>query len=152
MAGRMRDTLIEVLGVERGTTMYTLEWLEERVRWHLRPAECDGAVLVAESPELGIVGHTIVRVDADELGVPLGLFSTTFVVPIARRSGVADALLSAGEAWLIGRGMTRLATYTATDNLPLHRLYERRGYRVVLRSDDGEMVRLERGPEGMVAS
>lgn len=35
VATRMRQTLVEVLGPEKGTALYTMEWLLERVRWHL---------------------------------------------------------------------------------------------------------------------
>lgn len=48
IAERMRATLVEVLGEARGQAMYTMEWLRDRVCFHLDPARSTGAVLVAE--------------------------------------------------------------------------------------------------------
>src|SRR5437762_9348922 len=39
-ARRMRLTLNEVLGEEAGTALYSMEWLRQRVLWHLNPANC----------------------------------------------------------------------------------------------------------------
>jgi hypothetical protein len=44
VAARMRETLVEVLGRERGEVMYTMEWLRARVRRHMHPSR---AVFVA---------------------------------------------------------------------------------------------------------
>ncbi len=137
VATRMRRTLQEVLGVERGTAMYDLAWLHGRVREHLgRP---DAAVFLAVRGG-EVAGHTIVREESD--GEPLALVSTTWVEPGERRRGVAACLLERAEAWAQERGLRRIATHTAADNGPLIELYERRGYVIDLR--DGEMVRLLR--------
>jgi GNAT superfamily N-acetyltransferase len=142
VAHRMRETLIEVVGTERGQSLATLDWLRARVRWHLDPAACTGAVLLAEDRDGRVVGHTIVRVDAENEDQPVGLFSTTWVAPEVRRRGVADRLLDAGEAWMRGAGMTRGCTWTAHDNHRLIALYNKRGYAIVETTD--EMVRLAR--------
>lgn len=55
---------------------------------------------VAPDAPTDIVGHTIVRVDAMPDGRRYGLVSTTYVDPAQRRSGIADALLERGEAWI----------------------------------------------------
>ncbi len=138
VARRMRQTLIEVLGEQRGAAMYTLAWLEARVGEHL--GRDDAAVLLAEHSG-DILGHTIVRVEEDDRG-RFGLFSTTFVVPKARRQGVAGALLAAGEGWMTDRALLRAVTWTAADNGRLIGLYEGRSYQIVERP--GEMVRLEK--------
>ena len=39
VASRMRETLIEVLGEERGTALYSMDWLRNRVLWHLDPTQ-----------------------------------------------------------------------------------------------------------------
>lgn len=148
VAARMRLTLAEVLGVERGEAMYSMDWLRKRVMWHLDSQACDGAVFLAHlSDAVGAssVGHTIVRVEHDVAGRPYGLFSTTYVHPDCRGRGVAQVLLSTGEAWLADRGATRFATDTAETNTPLLRLFEGRGYRVVKRVPGAQMVRLARG-------
>lgn len=144
VAARMRATLVEVLGPERGTSMYTLAWLEDRVRWHLDPQHCQGAVLLAEQGD-AIVGHTIVRIEADgDHARPLGLFSTIHVVPPARRAHLASALVVEGEAWLLEHDPGRLATHTSTTNTPLIRLFEAHGYQIVLEDPELEMVQLSR--------
>lgn len=148
VAARMRATLEEVLGQERGRSMYSLEWLRDRVRFHLDPARSTGAVLVAVDADDGaIVGHTIVRVqedaeDASAGGAPFGYFSTTYVAPERRRGGVARALVERGEAWMRERGMRRAATDTSETNARLIELFESRGYAIVVRA--GTMVRLAR--------
>ena len=144
VARRMRETLIEVLGPERGASMYTLEWLEERVRSHLRPEVYTAQVLMAEDEHGGIVGHTMVRLEEDADGETLGLVATTYVLPQARRAGVAEALLAAGEAWLIAKGASRLATNTSQTNWPLIRMYEKHGYTITFRAPELQMVQLSR--------
>jgi len=142
VARRMRLTLNEVLGEEVGTALYAMEWLRQRVLWHLDPVNCTGQVFLAENADGTIVGHTIVRIDVDDAGTPIGLFSTTYVVPEARRRAVASSLLLAGEAWLIGHGMATAVTDTSAANLKLIRLYEKHGYAII--DTQGDMVRLGR--------
>lgn len=128
---RMRDTLIEVLGDERGSQMYSIEWLVQRVRFHLDTNQSTGEVFVAEGPNGQIIGHTIVRLDKNEAGDTIGLFSTIFVVPEMRRKKVAQRLIERGERWLIDRGMAELHTYTDVGNLKLIRLFQGKGFRVM---------------------
>jgi hypothetical protein len=47
VARRMRDTLVEVEGPEAGGSLYTLDWLRERVRWHLNPQAAVARVYLA---------------------------------------------------------------------------------------------------------
>jgi GNAT superfamily N-acetyltransferase len=145
VAGGMRRTLVEVLGEERGTALYTMEWLVERVLWHLDPGKSAAQVFLAEARDGSILGHTIVRRETAEDGLEYGLFSTTYVDPAARRRGAATGLLRRGEEWMIGQGMRRAVTYTAAGNTGLVRLYERFGYvlRTGLAHEDGSpMVEL----------
>jgi GNAT superfamily N-acetyltransferase len=152
VAARMRETLVEVLGAARGGSMYSMEWLRDRVRFHLDPTRSTGEVFVAvdqratdprsRSVDDAIVGHTIVRVELEESGASIGLFSTTYVVPARRRSGVASALLERGETWMRERGQTRAATYTDSANGRLVDLYRKHGYRVG--DEQEQMVKLEK--------
>ena len=125
VAARMRDTLIEVEGPARGAALYSLAWLEDRVRWHLDPAAVAGRVLVAEDAAGQRVGHTIFRVESPGDGA-FGLISTTYVLPAARRQGLADRLLGEAEAWLRARGLPRACTATSATNAPLIALVTRR--------------------------
>jgi len=141
IAKRMGLTLAEVIGEAEGKAMYTPEWLVARVRWHLDPDTCTGAVFAAML-EGSVLGHTIVRVEQDEKGGPMGLFSTSYVDPAARRRGIADALLNVGEDWMREQGMPVAATHTAATNAPLIALYEKHAYRIVLEVPEKKMIRL----------
>jgi GNAT superfamily N-acetyltransferase len=134
VAARMRLTLMDVVGEEEGAAMYSLEWLVDRVHFHLDPARSTGAVFVAEDDVGAILGHTIVRVEAEETGGQVGLFSTTYVDPASRRLGVAEQLLEAGEEWMRGQGLSAAMTHTSAKNEKLIRLYQKRGYRIVAES------------------
>jgi GNAT superfamily N-acetyltransferase len=128
VARRMRCTLIEVLGQERGGSMYDHAWLERRVRAHLTPAEIVGEVFLSEDAAGVVTGHCIVRVEQDdELGA-VGLFSTVYVVPAHRRAGVATELVACGERWMRARKLALAVTYTDEDNTGLQTLFRARGY------------------------
>jgi hypothetical protein len=73
VAIRMRQTLVKVLGPEKGTVLYTLEWLLERVRWHLDSQQTTAKIYFAEE-NTRTVGHAIARIEKDEVNVPCGLF------------------------------------------------------------------------------
>ena len=138
----MRETLMEVLDEAQGEAMYTLEWLRQRVLWHLDPNQCTGQVFVSENNEGHLTGHTIVRVEADEQGNKSGLFSTTFVAPESRRQAIAEALLTRGERWMAEHQLRQAATYTDKDNSKLIRLFQKRGY--TLATTPSDMVILSR--------
>ncbi len=134
-------TLIEVLGEERGTALYSMEWLVKRVQYHL-DGSCEGQVWLAEGAGGEILGHTIVRVEHTDEGQKFGLHSTTYVVPEARRQKIASELLHTGEAWMRSRQLPLAVTYTSTENIKLIRLYETHGYRIA--ETYTEMVKLEK--------
>lgn len=135
VARRMRLTLQEVVGTAEGEAMYTMDWLVQRVMFHLDPASCRGRVLVVELPTGEIVAHCILRIESDEAS-EFGLFSTFYVEPSARRLGIASRLIQEGEAWFQQHGLREFRTYTAETNEPLHRLMRRHGYAIALRKND----------------
>jgi len=139
VASRMRATLVEVLGKTRGEDMYSMAWLQERVRSHLGPGSNGNVFLACQRGE--VVGHTIVRLEQDD-GETYGLFSTVYVAPGHRRNHIAGSLLQHGEGWMRGRGLKRAATNTAQTNDKLIGLFEKHGYAITLRVD--EMVHLSR--------
>lgn len=128
VAQGMRATLIEVEGEAVGGSLYTMDWLRERVRWHLQHP-CAAIWLALRQG--AIVGHSIVRMEAEGEGVlRYGLVSTTYVLPAARRQGVAQALLVHDEAWCRAQGLHEVRTWTGAFNTPLLRLYEQQGYAI----------------------
>jgi GNAT superfamily N-acetyltransferase len=129
VAQRMRQTLIEVEGQAVGGSLYTLDWLRNRVRWHLDPTCCTGCVWLALGGSTGeVVGHTIVRVEHGTQGERFGLFSTSHVSPPWRRRGVAGQLLQHGEQWMRAHGLDQASTWTSAINTPLIALYNQHGY------------------------
>ena len=148
VAQGMRATLIEVEGEAVGTALYDLDWLRDRVRQHLDGRMAAAQVLLAEDAQGQILGHTIVRRETHEDGEVHGLVSTTYVTPSARRQGLADALLAAGEQWMQSQHLPRSATWTSATNTALIRLYAKHGYAQTAQHDHvttgTPMVRLER--------
>jgi GNAT superfamily N-acetyltransferase len=136
----MRQTLVEVLGEETGGTLYTMDWLRQRVLWHLNPEESTAQVFLSENSAGHVTGHTIVRVDRDDDGKEIGLFSTIFVEPESRRTAVATSLLRRGEEWMLEYGLMEAVTYTSDSNMKLINLLGKHGYRIV--DSRSEMVRL----------
>ncbi len=139
VAKRMQLTLIEVLGDEKGKSMYSMEWLVQRVLFHLS-AQTTGKVLVCEDSKHEICGHAIGRLERDENGDFYGFFSTIFVDSNSRRSGVATALMNALETWFRTFAVRKIVYNTAESNAKLIRLFESEGYAITLR--ESEMVEL----------
>lgn len=148
IASRMRLTLVEVLGKDRAEDLYSMDWLRERVRFHLDPMQCHAAVYLAEAEDGHILGQSIVRIEPAR---PLndkpspeeyGLMATIYVAPEARRSGVAEQLVEQVEVWMREHGLERAATNTGQHNRKLIRLFEKRGYTISDRIE--EMVQLSR--------
>lgn len=128
VAQGMRQTLVEVEGEARGTAMYTMDWLRERVRWHLDPAQTRARVVLAVDPQGEVLAHTIFRAEGPA-DARFGLISTTFVWPAHRRAGLAARLLECAEDWFRSEQLPRCCTWTSSTNKPLIALYDRHGYR-----------------------
>lgn len=139
VALRMRLTLEEVLGVERGRGLYTMDWLRERVDFHLE----HGMIFLAQDEHGILAGHTILRLEPEE-----GLFSTIYVDPAFRRRSVARLLVGRGEEWLRGQGARLAATYTDEHNHGLQQLFLGLGYGLEPQRDAFVRLfkRLEIGP------
>ena len=123
VAERMRATLLEV----EGDVLYTMEWLVDRVRWHLDEARRARVVLGIDDAG-AIAGHTIFRVEQDEDAQTFGLVSTSYVMPAARRLGFASAFLQEAERWFRERQLPLAATWTSSTNTSLIALYARHGF------------------------
>jgi ribosomal protein S18 acetylase RimI-like enzyme len=140
VASRMRQTLIDVMGEERGSTYYSMEWLLDRVRWHLDPRCTTAKVYLAEGAGGKVTGQAIVRIERDDCGNPFGYFSTIYVVPDSRGQGIATRLLDRIEAWVRGQRLPKIVYNTAHDNTKLLALFQKRGFMTT--RQDGEMVQL----------
>jgi 8-oxo-dGTP pyrophosphatase MutT (NUDIX family)/ribosomal protein S18 acetylase RimI-like enzyme len=144
VAKRMRLTLVDVLGEEEGGSMYTMEWLVDRVIFHLDSKKSNAQIFLSENPERQITGQCIVRIERDEGGNQFGLFSTTYVDPAFRKKGFANALLLRGEQWMLEHELLEAITYTSESNAKLIRLYEKHGYRIHLTNAEKRMIGLKK--------
>lgn len=128
VAARMRETLVEVLGAERGSSMYSMEWLIDHVRFHLDPNRSTGAVFVL-CENNSIAGHAIVRIEfLDEK--PFGYFSTIYIEQGFRRHGYATTLMQRVEEWCRNQKLPRIVYNTATTNHNLLSLFQKHGYKI----------------------
>ncbi len=139
IAERMQQTLVEVLGSEKGEAMYSMDWLRERVRWHLDQRLTDGKVFLIENENYDILGHAIARVD---FGSSFGYFSTIFIEPNSRKKGLAKLLMNHVEAWFKDKQMPRIIYNTGTHHIAIINLFESHGYKISL--EESEMVQLSK--------
>lgn len=132
----MQATVIEVEGEAMGRALHSLDWLRQRVQWHLDHA-CAAVWLAVVDDE--VLGHSLVR--AEPVGPEetldaghWGLITTSYVWPAFRRRGIARQLLLHDEAWMRAQGLSHSRTWTGASNSPLIALYERAGYAIVQRA------------------
>ena len=93
----------------------------------------DGVVFVAEGGETGeVLGYAYAGLEPrswKELRDAAGFVHDVAVDPVARRSGVGNALLEAAIGWLREQGAPRVMLWTATQNHDAHRVFARLGFR-----------------------
>jgi|APFre7841882724_1041349.scaffolds.fasta_scaffold06846_3 GNAT superfamily N-acetyltransferase len=130
VASRMEATLVEVEGAANAAKLHSAQWLRDRLLWHVQNPDVVGKALVAVLPTGEVIGHTLLRREADPTGSHIGLFSTTYVVPPHRTRRVASRLLLAGEAWFREIGVFATSTWTSQSNTKLIRLFEQHGYQI----------------------
>lgn len=140
VAERMRQTLVDVLGEEKGGSMYSMEWLQARVRWHLDKKNTTAKVLVSENAVGHITGQAIARIEFGGDGVPYGYFSTIFVEPESRGCGIGTAFLNWIERWFVDLQLPKIVYNTAESNSRLIKLFCEHGYSVT--DVQSEMVQL----------
>jgi GNAT superfamily N-acetyltransferase len=132
----MQATLIEVEGESIGRALHSLDWLRQRVQWHLDHA-CAAVWLAVVDDE--VLGHSLVRAEPASPEETLdeglwGLITTSYVWSAFRRRGIARQLLLHDEAWMRAQGLSHSRTWTGANNAPLIALYERAGYAIVQRA------------------
>jgi GNAT superfamily N-acetyltransferase len=130
VAQRMQATLVEVEGEANAASLHTPEWIRERLLWHVSGCDVLAKVLVVTIDDGAIIGHTVLRREVNETGAHFGLFSTTYVLPAYRSTGVANRLLQAGEQWFAGIGLSSFCTWTSASNAKLLHLYQGNGYEI----------------------
>ena len=140
VATRMRQTLVEVLGAEKGVALYTMDWLLNRVQWHLDPKCTVAKIFLVENRTGEIVAHAIARIDHDDSSNAYGYFSTVYVDPQSRKMGLATILIKHVELWFSEMKMPKIVYNTAEDHLRLIGLFERNGYKIT--AQESEMVQL----------
>ncbi len=140
VAERMRETLVEVLGETRGSSMYSMDWLCERVRTHRDPGDTSRGVYVVEDSHQRIAGHVMARTEAAEDGTTLLHFSTIFVEPRLRRAGLASSLVAFVERWARESRCSKIIYNTAIDHTAILGLFAKHGYVITHRTE--EMVQL----------
>jgi aminoglycoside 6'-N-acetyltransferase I len=91
--------------------------------------------LVAETPDLGIVGflEAGLRSHADgcDPAHPVGYIEGWYVDEGRRGQGIGRQLIAAAEAWARSHGCTEMASDALIDNIPSQRAHEALGYQVV---------------------
>jgi ribosomal protein S18 acetylase RimI-like enzyme len=95
-------------------------------------AEPDGAVFVAERGPGLIVGYVYAGLEPQswkELREPAGFVHDLVVDEEAQGRGIAGALMNAALDWLRSRGAPRVLLWTAPQNAPAQRVFEKLGFR-----------------------
>jgi GNAT superfamily N-acetyltransferase len=139
VASRMRQTLVEVMGEEKGASFYSMDWLLNRVRWHLSP-ERVAKVFLVEDSNGEILGHAIARIEHDEDQKPFGFFSTIYIDPKLRGTGAASQVVDKVDGWFKSVNAPKIIYNTAKDHTKLRHLFGKHGYQIT--EQEGEMVRL----------
>ena len=91
----------------------------------------DVAVFVAER-DGEVIGYVYAGLEPrswKELRDACGFIHDVAVREEGRRTGVATALIDAAIEWLRSRGAPRVVLWSAEQNAPAHRLFERLGFR-----------------------
>jgi GNAT superfamily N-acetyltransferase len=142
------DLCVQALAVVHQMSGYPTNWPADPARW-LTPS---GAIRawIATTNEIPVAGHVILRqLPASATGERAAVVSRLFVVPAARRQGIALALLEKTIHWAATNELDLVLE--VTDHLRAARaLYERAGFRRIdtKRADwttpDGQPVTLHR--------
>lgn len=141
VAQNMKKTLMEVMGEEKGSQYYSMDWLLERVYWHIELGD-RAKIILCEDAFSNLIGQAIVRVEFDEdLEQEIGYFSTIYIEPAIRKQGAASLLINQVHEWCKEKQLQIVSYSTAKDNEKLLSLFHKFGYEKTLKTD--EMVKLE---------
>lgn len=128
------DGCVEVLGRVYETSGYPTNWPADPTRW-LTPSDLVEA-WVAGTDEVPVAGHALVSRLPDDAGCPADApargrlaveFGRLFVDPVARRQGIAQALVLHAKDWAVARDLDLVLW--VTDHLTAARmLYASMGF------------------------
>jgi GNAT superfamily N-acetyltransferase len=142
------DLCVQALATVHSTSGYPTNWAADPARWLAPPGIA--RAWIATTNELPIAGHVILRqLPASAAGERTAEVSRLFVVPAARRQGIALAMLQETIHWAATNELD-LVLEVAGHLRAARALYERAGFRLVntKRADwttpDGQPVTLHR--------
>jgi aminoglycoside 6'-N-acetyltransferase I len=91
-----------------------------------------GVVLLAISGPGVVLGMAEATIRTDYVNgcdtSPVGFLEGIYVVPAARRNGVARKLVEAVAGWARGEGLTELASDAPLDNIASHQMHDALGF------------------------
>jgi ribosomal protein S18 acetylase RimI-like enzyme len=143
VASRMKFTLIDVMGAEKGSNFYSDDWLLDRVRWHL-DLGINAKILLCVDDIGNIVGQAIIRKDLEN-DCNFAYFSTIYVEPSWRRKGAAKLLIEEVIEWCRSHNFLKITYSTAADNQNLIELLQKYDFMIELEFEG--MVKLVRRDE-----
>ena len=142
MADSDMTSVAAALSLTHAADGYPVVWPEDPVQW-LRPPATEAAWLLEQDDR--VLGHVCVRVGVGDPAVSRvtgiaaersACVSRLFVVPEARGTGLATALLACARTHAVRIGV-QLWLDVVDDDGPAVRLYERLGWRLVDRRGAG---------------
>jgi ribosomal protein S18 acetylase RimI-like enzyme len=122
------DLCVEALAAVHQTSGYPTNWPVDPARWLTPPGTIEA--WTAEASEMPIAGHMVLRQLPDHpTGEGAVEVSRLFVIPAARRQGIARALLQKAMNWAAANELDLMLE--VTDHLRAAiALYERLGFRL----------------------
>ena len=118
------------------TPGYSWAETEARIRAGLRGEAV--RILVAVDSDGHLVGDSIVVLRHDAKGQTFGYFWSRYVLPRARRQGLARQFLTDAMSWFRAKGARYAEVHIHTENHGLRKLFEGHGFRVVDRGRDNQ--------------
>ena len=140
VASRMKLTLIDVMGDQKGSNFYSEEWLLDRVFWHVNLGS-NAEIFLCTDESGNIVAQAIVRKEK-ESDREFGYFSTIYVEPASRRKGAAKLLIAKVLEWCHSRNLPKIIYNTATNNTNMIALLQKYEFKIELEAEG--MVQLVR--------
>ena len=124
----------ELLVDPRKSPGYSWEQTNKRLVAGLRNA--DNRYLVATDGDGHLVGSSISVIRHAEDGRPFGYFWSRYILPRARRQGLATRFLVDAENWFRSKRAAYAEVHIHTENQGLRGLFQKRGYKVADRGRD----------------